>query len=125
MCNERNPRRPEARVFVRARDLFAEFRSKFAVYGRAVYADLFKYTAAHEGHHATPARPATVVGAVPWRTGETPRGTVGQWSLVWKRFFECLKGRANIVAQPFKPGSRARLSGFKLSSVHQRFPVAS
>jgi hypothetical protein len=66
-----------------------------------------------------------MIGSEPWRANKAADGTIGEWRLIGKRVFKRLEGCTNIVAQRFKPGSRACLPGFQLSSVHRRLPVAS
>ena len=78
MRDQRNARRPEARIGVGAGDVLAEFRRELAMHGRAMHADLLEHAAVHHRHHAAAARLAGMVGALPGRALETARRAIGQ-----------------------------------------------
>jgi hypothetical protein len=92
----------------RARNLRAEFRREFAVHGRAMHADLLEQPSAHHRHHAAAAGLAGMVGALPGRAHEAP-GLAGI-ERCRRLVFQPLERRADVVAQGFEPGPRARLA---------------
>src|SRR6202048_460895 len=81
-----------------------------------MHADLLEQPSAHDRRHAAAAGLAGMVGAVPARLHETPGLTgIERGRRVVFQFFE---GGANVVAQRFEPGPRARLAIFDHRQVH-------
>src|SRR5260370_6326763 len=119
MGDQRNARRPEARIFSRARDLGAEFGDKFAVHRRAMHTDLFEQPSAHHTHHAAAAGPAGMVGAVPGSALQTP-GIAGI-ERCRRIVFELLERRADVIALALEPAPRARLAILDHGEVHLRY----
>ena len=117
MRDHRNPRRPEPRIVGSAGNLRAKFGAEFAVHRRAMRADLLEQTSVHYRHHATAAGLAGMVGAVPWRARETPRGTRIERGR--RIVLQSLEGRANIIAQGFEPGLCPRLAILDHGDVHR------
>jgi hypothetical protein len=110
MCtaDQRNAGGPEPRIVGRARNLRAEFGGEFAMYGRAVHADLFKQPAAHDRHHPAAALGAGVVGALPRRAHEA--SGVARIERGGRLVLKPLERRADVVAQRFEPVARPLLA---------------
>src|SRR6266568_4233223 len=83
-----------------AGNLRAKLGREFAVYRRAMDADLLEQPSAHHRHHAAAAGLAGVVGAVPWRAYKAPRGPGIERCR--RIVFQFLEGQADVVAQGFE-----------------------
>jgi hypothetical protein len=117
--DQRNARRPEARIFGRARNLCAEFGGEFAVHGRAMHADLLEQPSAHHTHHTATAGLAGMVGAVPGTALEA-RGIAGI-ERYRRVVFELLERRADVIAQALEPAPGACLAILDHGHVHLRY----
>src|SRR3712207_6753754 len=106
MGDERNARRPEARILLRSRNLSAELRRELAMHARGMDAHLLEDAALHQAHHAPAARHAGMIGALPRLSleaaGRSPFGGERSRRLVLK----VLKDGADAVAQRREPSRR-------------------
>jgi hypothetical protein len=93
MGDERNARRPEARIVVGARDLLAELRREFAVHRGGVNAGLLEHAPLDDPHDATAAGCATMILAVPRRAYEAAGGTIAGGSVGGQIGLDLLEGR--------------------------------
>src|SRR5690606_20712643 len=103
MGDQRDARRPEARVFLRALHLLAELLREFAVHGRDVDAHLLEDAAMHDRHLAA-AFVMCPIAALPWRALEAPGRAVRQRA--GQFVFKAFELGADQVAQFAEPGLR-------------------
>ena len=124
MRDQRNARGPEARVFIRARNLLGEFRRECAEHGRGVDAGFLKHPAMQHGHRAAAAGRAAVVAAAPGFAGEnTGGGRRAGCKRAGRVALKRLKGGNQPALQRLEPAARPRLAPLNFSAWHVCFHV--
>ena len=112
---------PEAQKPVRRRrpESAREFRREFAMYGRAVHADLLEQPAVHHRHHAAAAGPAAMVRAIPRRAHEAACAPRDKARPV-RPSSSCSKAGANFVAQALRTSFCARALRSSMTDMSMR-----
>ncbi len=99
------------------------------MHGRGVHADLLEHAAVHHAHDAAAARRAGMIGPLPRRALEAPRGTVRQRGARRQIVLELLEGGADAVAQLARtrrappPCARRVRSASRVGSVTSAMPA--
>ena len=106
--DQRDAARPEPRVLLGAGHLCPELRCELAMNGGDVNPHLFEHGAAHQAHDATASRRAGMIGALPRRSHEAPRGNASRRCAF---ALDLLENGADAIAQFGEPtGSKSLLA---------------